>query len=444
MDILNAAEDVIKLIKGKGVEGEVVVSKQDSISVSQRLLKPEEMVQDRGVQIGVRVVVGDKKHACISSNDIEGIADLIDTAVSIADLSPEDPYFSLSEEAGSYADSGEELMMCDDTVVDVGKMREILTTIEEEALATDSRVVNTEEVNFAKATTEVALVSTKGFYGSYKRSCFSAYISTVASENNKMEVDYSFSVKSKFSDLEDPKTLGREAANRTLKRLNARDIKTCRMPIVFENRVASSLLSNFAAAINGEAVANKTSFLSAKMGEKIFRDDICIVDDPLVIGGISSRPFDGEGIMSKRKNVVENGILKSWILDMRTAKRLSLNTTGNASRSSNASVSPKVSNFFIEPSGISVSELISDIKYGLYITDLFGFGINLTTGDYSQGAFGFIIDNGSISYPVHGVTVAGNLASMFSSMRAANDLVLLKSVNSPTLRFSEMVVSGTD
>lgn len=444
MDILNAAEDVIKLIKGKGVEGEVVVSRQDSISVSQRLLKPEDMVQDRGVQIGVRVVVGGKKHACISSNDVEGIADMIDTAVSVATLSPEDPYFSLSTRSGSYANGGKELMMHDDADVTVEKMREILTLMEEEALSTDSRIVNTEGVDFSKVITESALMSTQGFCGSYKKSYFSTFISTVASENNKMEVDYSFSVKSKFTDLEDPKKLGKDAASRTLKRLSARDLKTCKIPVVLENRVASSLLGNFASAINGEAIASKTSFLCGKMEEKLFGSSICIIDDPLVVGGISSRPFDGEGVISARRNIVENGILRSWILDMRTANRLSLETTGNASRSSNASVSPSVSNFFIEPSCSSVSELISDIKYGLYVTDLFGFGINLTTGDYSQGAFGFIIDNGSISHPVHGITIAGNLTDMFAGMRVADDLTFLKSINSPTLRFTDMVVSGTD
>lgn len=444
MDILNAAEDVIELIKGRGVEGEVVVSKQESLSVSQRLLKPEEMMQDRGTQIGVRVVVGDKKHACISSNDVGGIGELIDTAVSIANLSPEDPYFSLSDATGAHNNSGEELMMYDDADVDIPKIREILTTMEEEALSADGRIVNTEGANFSKVVTETALMSTRGFGGSFKKSYFSVYISTVASENDKMEVDYSFSVKSRFCDLDDPKTLGKDAADRTLKRLNASDMKTCRVPIVFENRVAASLLGNFASAINGESIANKTSFLSSKMGEQLFRDDVCIVDDPLVKGGISSRPFDGEGIMSKKRHVVENGVLKSWILDMRTARRLSMKTTGNASRSSNASVSPKVSNFYIEPSSVFVSELISDIKYGLYVTDLFGFGINLTTGDYSQGAFGFVIDNGAISHPVHGITIAGNLAEMFSGMCVASDLVMLKSINSPTLRFPDMVVSGTD
>ncbi|MDD9361481.1 MAG: metallopeptidase TldD-related protein, partial [Anaplasma sp.] len=259
----------------------------------------------------------------------------------------------------------------------------------------------------------------------------------------KMEVDYSFAVKSKFSNLEKPRVLGREAANRALRKLNARELQTCKMPVLFENRAASSLLSNFASAINGASIADKTSFLLNKLETNVFGSNIYIVDDPLMLSGISSRPFDGEGILSTKRNIVERGVLKSWILDMRTAKQLTLSTTGHAVRKENAYVSPGVSNFYIQRSDTTVQELMSDIKRGLYITDLFGFGINFATGDYSQGAFGYMIENGYITYPVHGITVAGNLLDMFSSAQVANDLTFHRSVNSPTLMFDNIVISGS-
>ncbi|MDB1135638.1 TldD/PmbA family protein [Candidatus Anaplasma sp. TIGMIC] len=444
MDALNVADDIIKLVKARGVEGEVVLSKYESTSISQRLMKPEEMLKDSGNRVGIRVIVDGKKYSCISSNDLNRSSALVEAAINMAKLSPEDPYLSVSEEVGVYADSGGDLELFDDTTVEVDGIREILLDMEGAALEASDKVVNSEGASFSHTSSEVVLMTTKGFCGSYKKTYFSTSVSVVASDNNKMEVDYSFSVKSRFSDLEDPKSIGKDAARRALRRLNAREFKTCKIPVLFENRVASSLISNFASAINGSSIADKTSFLSDSMGKKLFSSDICIVDDPTMIGGISSRPFDGEGIVGKRKNVVENGILKSWILDMRTAKQLSLNTSGNACRSDNASVSPGVSNFFLLGSNNSVEGLMSDIKRGLYITDLFGFGVNLTTGDYSQGAFGFMIEDGVITYPVSGITVAGNLRDMFASAVPANDLVFLRSVNSPTLRFGDMVVSGVD
>ncbi|SBO14441.1 peptidase PmbA [Anaplasma phagocytophilum] len=442
MSALNIAEDIIKLIKSRGVEGEVVLTQHETTSVTQRMMRLEEMIASSGCNVGIRVIVG-KKYSCISSNDLERSEELVDAAIKMADLSPEDPFISVSEQQGTYTNTASDLMIFDDSIVEMDSIRDILQEMEGEALSVDSRIVNSEGASFSKSLTETALMTTRGFCGSYKKTYFSSSISVVAaSDDKKMEVDYSFAVKSKFSDLEKPRVLGREAAHRALRKLNARELQTCKMPVLFENRVASSLLSNFASAINGASIADKTSFLLNDLGTNVFGSDIYIVDDPLMVSGISSRPFDGEGILSTKRNIVERGVLKSWILDMRTAKQLALSTTGHAVRKDNASVSPGVSNFYIQRSDITVQELMSDIKRGLYITDLFGFGINFATGDYSQGAFGYMIENGDITYPVHGITIAGNLRDMFSSAQVANDLIFLRSVNSPTLRFGDMVVSG--
>ncbi|WP_447582058.1 TldD/PmbA family protein [Anaplasma marginale] len=442
MNTREITDEVIKVVRSRGVAWEIVVCAGESTAVSQRLLKHEETVYSKNCQIGLRVIIDGKRCSCVSFNDPNKISDLVDAAIAIASSMPEDPYISISDVSGEYSEDISDMLLFDDSVVEVSRICEILNIMEDVALSYDGKIVNSEGASFSHSNSEMVLATSNGFMGSYKRSCFSTFVSVVSSDGGKMEVDYSFSVKNRFADLEKPEVLGKDAAARAFRRLNAREMKTCKVPVLFENRVASAFLKSFAAAINGSAVADKTSFLVDSIGGNIFRGDIDIVDDPLMPGGLSTRPFDGEGICSRRNNVVEGGVLKSWLLDMRTAKQLGLHTTGSAVRCGNASISPGVSNFYIKSSGTSPELLMSDIKEGVYITDLFGSGVNLTTGDYSQGAFGFMIENGKVTHPVHGITVAGNLRDMFAGMHAANDLSFLRSVNSPTLRFDDMVVSG--
>ncbi|ACZ49267.1 peptidase pmbA [Anaplasma centrale str. Israel] len=442
MDIRDIADEVIKAVRSRGVAWEVIVCANEATSVSQRLLKHEETMYSKNCQIGVRVIVDGKRCSCISFNDLSKLSDLVDAAIAIASSMPEDPYISISDASGEYSQDISDMRLFDDSVIEVPRICEMLSGMEEAALSYDGKIVNSEGASFSRSNSEMVLATSNGFVGSYKRSRFSTSVSIVSSDGGKMEVDYSFSAKNYFGDLEKPEVLGRDAAARAVRRLNARDMKTCKVPVLFENRVASAFLGNFAAAISGSAIADKTSFLIDGMNGNIFRSGIHIVDDPLMPGGLSTRPFDGEGVGSRKNVVVEDGVLRSWLLDMRTAKQLGLSTTGNAVRCSNASVSPGVSNFYINGTDVSPEVLMSDIKEGVYVTDLFGSGVNLTTGDYSQGAFGFMIENGKVTHPVHGITVAGNLRHMFAGMRAANDLSFLRSVNAPTLRFDDMVVSG--
>ncbi|MGN7661586.1 MAG: TldD/PmbA family protein [Anaplasma sp.] len=443
MNTYDVADEALGAMKAKGVEGEIILCLSESTSVSQRLLKHEETAHSKNCQIGIRVVVDGKRCSCVSFNDFEQVSDSVSAAVAIASSMPEDPYLSVSETSGERNSDWDEMQLRDDSVVETSRISEMLKEMEEVALSSDSRIVNSEGASFYRLDSQVMLATSSGFIGTYKRSRFSTSVSVVAASNGKMEVDYSFSVKNRFCDLKKPEALGKESASRVLRRLDAREIKTCKAPVLFENRVASSFLRNFAAAVCGSAVVDKTSFLVGKIYTKVFNDGVFIVDDPLMTGGLSSRPFDGEGVNSRKNNVVEDGVLQSWLLDMRTAKQLGLQTTGSAVRRSNASVSPAVSNFYMQSTDVSVEELMSDIKEGIYITDIFGSGINLTTGDYSQGAFGFMIEDGKIAYPVRGITVAGNMLDMFASVRAANDLLFLGSVSCPTLRFGDMVVSGT-
>ena len=444
LDILNIAEDAVKKIKNMGYVGDVVIYQSDKLSLSQRLHKIDEVIQSKNCKVGIRVIVNNNQFACISSNEFSDISGLINQAISMAKLSTGDPYISLYNEFVDRVNlmSGNDLMILDRTTLTIDQCKKIIEDMENAALSYDSRIINSEGSSFSNGITDVVLVTSNGFIGSYSKSNFVSSIAVIAGMDDKMEVGYDFSCVCNFNDIKNPIEIGKEAASRAINRLSPRKVQTSKMPVVIENRIASTLLGNFASAIRGDNIVNETSFLNGSINKKIFPDDIFIIDDPLMMCGLSSRPFDGEGIVGSKKFVVENGVLKSWILDIRSANKLKLESTGNAIRHPNASITPGVSNFYIQNGNVSVEELMSDIKKGLYITDLFGFGINLITGDYSQGASGFFIENGKISYPVNEITIASKLQHMFAEMSVANDLQFLGSINSPTVRINDVTIAG--
>lgn len=237
--------------------------------------------------------------------------------------------------------------------------------------------------------------------------------------------------------------LGLEAGERVIKRLGAKKMPTCKVPIIWDRRVSKSLLGNFLNAINGSAVARKTSFLKDAMGTQIFGENINITDDPHLPRGLASKPFDGEGVQNRKTTLVENGVLKSWLLDIRSANQLGLKTTGHASRGLGSPPSPTSTNATIHAGKISTKELIASITDGFYVTDLFGMGVNMVTGDFSQGARGFWIEKGVLAYPVSEITIAGKLQEMFLHMTAASDLEYKYAVNAPTLLIEGMMVAGS-
>ncbi len=238
------------------------------------------------------------------------------------------------------------------------------------------------------------------------------------------------------------RTIGRVAGERAVARINPRKVSTRRVPVVFDPRVAGSLVGHFASAINGSSIARKTSFLRDKLGEQIFARGINIVDDPLRRRGLRSRPFDAEGIAGRKQNLVEDGVLKTWVLDCATARELGMTTTGHASRGVSSTPSPGATNLHLEPGTQSPEQLIADIADGFYVNDLIGMGVNLVTGDYSRGAAGFWIENGKITYPVSEVTIAGHLTDIFRSLTPANDLTFRYGTNAPTLRVEGLTVAG--
>jgi PmbA protein len=264
----------------------------------------------------------------------------------------------------------------------------------------------------------------------------------IAGDSTAMERDYDFSSALHASDLDAAEEIGRNAGERAVARLNPRKVPTKRVPVVFDRRVAGGLVGHLASAVNGSAVARKTSFLRDKLGESLFGPGIRIVDDPLRRRGLRSRPFDGEGVAGRRLAIVEDGVLKTWLLDCATARELDLATTGHAQRGVSSSPSPGSSNLHLEGGPRSPEQLIADISEGFYVTELIGMGVNQVTGDYSRGATGFWIEGGERTYAVSEVTIAGNLIDMFRALTPANDLEFRFGTNAPTLRVEGLTVAG--
>jgi PmbA protein len=288
----------------------------------------------------------------------------------------------------------------------------------------------------------MVLVTSHGFRGSYVGSRHSMSAMAIAGEGTGMERDYDFSSALHADDLEDADKIGRSAGERAIKRLNPRKVETRKVPVIFDPRVAGSLVSALASAINGASIARKTSFLKDRMGARLFAKGIRIVDDPLRKRGLRSHPFDGEGVAGRRLSVIDEGVLTSWFLDSATARELSLTTTGHAARGVSSSPSPSPTNLHLEAGATSPQELIAGIKDGFYVTDLIGSGTNLVTGDYSRGASGLWIENGELTYPVSEVTIAGHLNDMFASLEPANDLEFRYGTNAPTVRVEGLTVAG--
>jgi PmbA protein len=288
----------------------------------------------------------------------------------------------------------------------------------------------------------MVLVTSHGFRGAYLNSGQSVSMTAIVGEGTAMERDYDYSSALHGADLEPSEKVGRSAGERTVERLNPRKVDTKRVPVVFDRRVAGSLVGHLAGAINGSAVARKTSFLKDRLGERLFRSGIDVIDDPRRRRGLRSRPFDAEGVATRRLAVIEDGVLRSWFLDSATGRELGFATTGHAQRGVSSTPSPGPSNLHLSAGADTPEALLADIAEGFYVTDLIGMGVNQVTGDYSRGASGFWIENGRRSYPVSEVTIAGNLVEMFRTLLPANDLEFRFGTNAPTLRVEGLTVAG--
>lgn len=412
-----------------------------SLSLTQRLGEREHLARSESADLGLRVFIGPRQ-AMVSSSDVSASAmdELVERAVAMARSVPEDPYCGLAE-PDQLATDFPDLEGCDESEPGADTLSERAAQAEDAARAVPG-VSNSEgaEANWGRS--RIAIAATNGFRQSRSSSRHSISVSVIAGEGTEMERDYDYVTTVHGEDLPPPGDIGRSAGEKAVSRLNPKKASSATVPVVYDPRVANSLVRHLAGAINGNAVARGTTFLKDKMGEQIFPAAITIVDDPLRPRGLGSKCFDGEGVGTKRLDVIEGGILTSWFLDLRSARQLGLSTTGHAGRGISSPPSPSTTNLYLQAGEVTPKELMADIKSGLYITELMGFGVNNVTGDYSRGASGFWIENGELAYPVNELTIAGNLMDMFAHLSAADDLEFRYATNAPTLRIEGMTVAG--
>ena len=412
-----------------------------SSSVSYRLGKLEDVERAESFDLGLRAFVGERV-AFVSSADLSarGIGELTERAVAMARLAPEDKFACLAPK-DRLAQTWPDLDIEDRNEPSAELLIERARTVEGAAMDV-AGVTNSEGGGASFGRSAVALATSTGFFGRYAATSHSIGVSVVAGEGTGMETDHDSASARHADNLESPETVGKRAGERTVARLGPRKMKSQPMPVVYDPRVSAGLVGHFAGAISGASIARGVSFLKDKLGEAVFASGITIVDDPHRLRGLRSKPFDGEGVRNRRMALVANGVLKTWLLDCASAKQLGLSTTGHAARGTGGPPSPSTTNLYMEPGTQEPQALIADIREGFYVTDLMGMGVSGVTGDYSRGASGFFIEHGRISYPVAGVTIAGNLKDMFRNLVPANDLVFRYGTNAPTLRVEGMTVAG--
>jgi PmbA protein len=431
---------LVEAAKRAGADAaDAVAVRGRSSGVSVRLGKVEATEASESEDVSLRVFVG-QRVASVSATAASDPDALAERAVAMARVSPQDPFQGLAD-ASLLAKAPVDLDLFDATQVSAEQLKESALAAEEAALAVKG-VTNSSGSSAGAGLGGLVLATSHGFVGQYVASRFSRSTSVIAGEGTAMERDYDFSSRQHYADLDAAEAIGRRAGERAVRRLGARKAKTGPVDVVFDPRVARGIASHLAGAINGASVARKTSFLRDMMGKKVAASAITVTDDPLRRRGQASRPFDGEGVEGRRLLMVENGILNHWFLSTSAARELGLATNGRGARSG-SSVSPSSTNLAIEAGEKTPEELIGALKTGFYVTEVFGQGVNMVTGEYSRGASGFWIENGELTYPVSEVTIASNLKTMFLNMVAASDLDRDFGTAAPTLLIEGMTLAGS-
>jgi PmbA protein len=440
--LVDLADRLVSAARRAGAdEADALAVRSVSLSVDVRDGAVEESQRSEGDDLGLRVLVG-RRQAVVSTNDLKGESfdALAERAVAMARAAPEDPFAGLAD-AASLARTLPALDLLDPDMPEVDVLETRAREAEEAGLAVKG-VTKSGGASASVGIGGMVLVTSHGFRGATLASHHAVSMTAIAGNGTGMERDYDFTSTLHAADMASPAMIGRQAGERAVKRLNPRKVATRRVPIVYDTRIAGSLVGHLTSAINGASVARKTSFLRDRLGERIFAAGIDIIDDPLRPRGLRSRPFDAEGVAGARRKLIDDGILKTWILDCATARELNLQTTGHAQRGVSSTPSPSPSNLHMAAGTKTPEELIADIEDGFFVTDMIGMGVNLVTGDYSRGAAGFWIENGQCTYPVSEVTIAGHLADIFASITPANDLTFRYGTNAPTLRVEGMTVAG--
>ena len=440
MDLLAKAK------RGGATEADIIIADGETFSVQVRLGAVDRLTKAREKHLGLRVFVG-KRSASTSTSDFtaDSLNQLVAETCTLAKAVVEDQVSGLPA-ADQLAGAKPDLDLYDPTRLNTEQQIELAKRVEAAAMSTDERVTNSEGGDFDSSSGRVVLGNSHGFLGEYQSSSFSMSVSPVATdpETGAMQRDSWYAVQRKFAKLDSPEAVGLEAARRTVRKLGAKKVATQRVPVVFDSETAGSLMGNLCSAVSGYSLYKGASFLADQLDKSLAPEYVTVYDDGRVVGGLGSRPFDGEGLPTRKTTVVERGILKSYLLDTYSGRKLGLASTGNASRSvgENPSVGP--TNFYLAPGTKTAQDIIKTMKQGLYVTDLIGFGINMVTGDYSRGAAGFWIEGGELAYPVEEITIAGNLKDMFAGIEMiGSDLVFRGRIASPTVKIAEMMLAGS-
>jgi PmbA protein len=440
MDDAELLRGLLAKARGAGADAaDAVLVTSTALSAQRRLGETEHVERSESREVGLRVFVGARAAAVAATSlEPEGFAALAERAVAMARVVPEDPFGGLAEDAAAVS---VDLDLVDPDEPSAEQLIARAAEAEAAALAVPG-VTNSEGASAGYARAEVVLVTSAGFSGAFARTDHSISATAVAGSGTGMQRDYDYHSAVHLADLEDAAAIGHTAGEKAVARLGPRRPKTAKLPVVYDPRVAASLLGHLAGAINGASVARGTTFLKDRMGARIFAPGVDVIDDPRRRRGLLSRPFDAEGVPTSELVLIADGVLAAWLLDARSARQLGLRSNGHAARGTSSPPAPAATNLYLRPGPLTPAELMADIREGLYVTELMGMGVNGLTGDYSRGAAGFMIRDGAIAEPVAEITIAGTLQEMFAHLIPANDLRFRRGVNAPTIRVEGMTMAG--
>jgi PmbA protein len=451
-DLKQLAADVLaRALKAGATDAEAVVYEGDEFSALVRLGQVEQLKESGSRAVGLRVFIG-QRTASTSSSDFsaDSLERLVRGAVTLAKITSEDPFVGLPEpEAFGQLEGDLGLYFEDVSQQPPAERIDIARRVEAAAMAYDTRIQNSKGGDFDTSTSHKILMNSRGFTGEYRRSYCGFSAAPIAQDAaGNMQQNYWYSSSRTTRKLESPEEIGRIAAQRTLRRLGARRVPTQKVPVVLSPEIARSIIGNVFEAANGDSIYRHASFFADMLGQQVAGENITVVDDGTLvfdgIGGFGTSPFDGEGLPTRRKLLIEKGILKNYVMNTYVARKLGMASTGNASRGLAGNPGIGAGNFYLEAGTLTPEQIIGDVKSGLYVTETMGFGVNLVTGDYSQGASGLWIENGELAYPVEEITIAGNLKDMYRNIVAiGNDLTFRSASAAPTLRIEGMTRAGS-
>lgn len=442
IDLLTVANDLVQMaLKAGATSADAMAISSLSQGVSLRHGVIEEFEQSESQDVGLRVFVG-QSAALISGSVLtkDGLQRLVERSIAMAKLAPPDPYSGIAEPS-QLAKEFPDLDLVSKTEKTMEELKALAERAENAGLAIKG-VTRSNGGSASSSKRMVAMAASNGFARAWERTSFSNSASVVAGEGTAMERDYDGHGASHFEDMESPEKIGTTAGERAVARLNPRKIASQRIPVLYDRRVASSLVGHLLGGINGSSIARGTSFLKEDLGKVLFAPNVTLVEDPHRLRGPASRPCDGEGLPTVKRNIIDQGVLTTWIMDLRAARQLGLLPTGHGARGLTSPPSASTSNIHMEAGGRSPEEMMKDFGTGLLVTEFIGSTINMVTGDYSRGASGFWIENGEKAYPVSGITVAGNLRDMFKALEPASDLIFRGGMNVPSCFLGEMTIAG--